>query len=197
VLLLIFFVLLAGLPVLATLSAGLAPLAEAFYRAGALVFGGGHVVLPLLEDALVTSGWVSSEIFLAGYGAAQAIPGPLFTFSAYLGALVPTGQPAWLSAVTALLFMFLPGFLLVAGVLPFWQTLARYAAAHNAIAGVNAAVVGLLAAALYQPIFTAAIHGLADALIAAVALALLLVWRLSPLLVVLWCVSASMVIAVL
>jgi len=196
-LLVLFFALLVGLPLLAIYDGGLAALADAFYRAGALVFGGGHVVLPLLEDAVVTSGWVSSERFLAGYGAAQAIPGPLFAFSAYLGALAPAGQPAWLGAITALLFMFLPGFLLVAGVLPFWQTVARNASANRAIAGVNAAVVGLLAAALYDPIFSAAIRGSADVLIAAVALSLLLIWRLSPLLVVLWCATASILVALL
>lgn len=196
-LLLLFFLLLLGLPMLAANTAGVLMLADVFYRAGALVFGGGHVVLPLLQDAVVGKGMLPAEQFLAGYGAAQAIPGPLFTFSAYLGALIPTGQPVWVGAGTALLFMFVPGFLLVAGILPFWHSFSRNAAAHNAIAGVNAAVVGLLGAALYDPIFTSAIIDAVDMALALVAFALLSVFRLSALWVVLWCSSTSIVVALL
>ncbi|PLX97479.1 MAG: chromate ion family chromate transporter, partial [Desulfuromonas sp.] len=141
---------------------GLFALAEAFYSAGALVFGGGHVVLPLLEESVVASGWVAQESFLAGYGASQAIPGPMFAFSAYLGALVPTGFPAWLGGAVALVFIFLPGFLLVAAVLPLWQAISRYRPTANAIVGVNAAVVGLLGAAFYDPILTSGIASVAD-----------------------------------
>jgi len=165
--------------------------AEAFYRAGALVFGGGHVVLPLLEEAVVGPGWVNQEQFLAGYGAAQAIPGPMFAFSAYLGAEIPTGHAAVLCALVALVFMFLPGFLLVSAVLPAWDAISRHAATTRAIAGVNAAVVGLLGAALYDPIFTSAVTGGADLAIALIGFGLLALLGRSPLWVVLWCVAAS------
>lgn len=191
-LLLVFFALLIGLPLLAFDNAGMAPLADAFYRAGALVFGGGHVVLPLLEDSVVSSGWVAKETFLAGYGASQAIPGPMFAFSAYLGAVIPTGENAWLGATVALLFIFLPGFLLIAAVVPFWQSVADSITATNAIAGINAAVVGLLGAALYDPIFTSAILSLMDMAISIVALAMMSVWRLPVLTVVAWCTTMSM-----
>ncbi|AQQ67109.1 chromate ion family chromate transporter [Microbulbifer agarilyticus] len=190
-LLLLFLVLLIGLPLFASAAPSLLSVAEAFYRAGALVFGGGHVVLPLLEDSVVTQGWVSPDQFLAGYGASQAIPGPMFAFSAYLGALIPTGAGALLTAAVALVFMFLPGFLLVAGVLPFWSSVSHSPVAARVIAGVNAAVVGLLAAALYNPIFTSGIEDTQDLAIALVGFGLLAVWRLSPLIVVLWCVLAS------
>lgn len=191
ILLLLFFGLLVGLPLFATPNASLISMAEAFYRAGALVFGGGHVVLPLLEDSVVSSGWISSETFLAGYGASQAIPGPVFAFSAYLGAVTPTGHNEWLSASVALLFMFMPGFLLVAGVLPFWRAISHNTQVARAVAGVNAAVVGLLAAALYDPIFISAIQSAADMAIGVVAFALLFVWRLSAITVVVWSVVAS------
>lgn len=170
---------------------GLYAVAQAFYQAGAMVFGGGHVVLPLLEDSVVVTGWVTNEQFLAGYGAAQAIPGPMFAFSAYLGAIIPTEHGAWLSASIALVFIFLPGFLLVAAALPLWQTFSHSRLAINAIAGINAAVVGLLMAALYDPVFTSGVTSATDLAIAAVALGMLAVWRMSPLWVVLWCVMAS------
>jgi chromate transporter len=172
-------------------------LAEAFYRAGALVFGGGHVVLPLLEDSVVSPGWVTNETFLAGYGAAQAVPGPMFAFSAYLGAVTTTDHHPLLAAATALLFIFLPGFLLVAGLLPFWRTVSHLPAAGNAIAGVNASVVGLLAAALYDPIFTTAVRGEIDMAIGIVAFAMLSLWRLSALVAVGWCTGASMLVALM
>lgn len=191
ILLLLFFGLLAGLPLFSTPNATLISMAEAFYRAGALVFGGGHVVLPLLEDSVVSSGWITSEVFLAGYGASQAIPGPVFAFSAYLGAVTPTGHNEWLGASTALIFMFMPGFLLVAGILPFWRAISHNTAVARAVAGVNAAVVGLLAAALYDPIFISAIQSGVDMAIGIVAFAMLFVWRLSAIAVVVWCVVAS------
>ncbi|MCB1757723.1 MAG: chromate efflux transporter [Gammaproteobacteria bacterium] len=191
-LILLFGALLIGLPIVASGEPELVSVAEVFYRAGALVFGGGHVVLPLLQDSVVATGWVTSDQFLAGYGAAQAIPGPMFAFSAFLGSVLSQGENAWLMAATALGFMFLPGFLLVAGVLPFWRTVSHSPAAGRAIAGVNAAVVGLLGAALYNPIFTTGINSSSDLAITVVAFGLLAVWRLSPLAVVIWCVSASL-----
>ena len=191
VLLVIFGCLLFGLPLIATGHPDIASVADAFYRAGALVFGGGHVVLPLLQDSVVSTGWVTSEQFLSGYGASQAIPGPMFAFSAYLGAVLSSDGSVYLMATVALVFMFLPGFLLVAGVLPLWGTVSHNTVARRAIAGVNAAVVGLLAAALYDPIFTSGITSPADLAIAVVAFGLLAVWRVSPLVVVLWCVFAS------
>lgn len=197
ILLLLFFSLLVGLPLFSTPNVSLISMAEAFYRAGALVFGGGHVVLPLLEDSVVSSGWITSETFLAGYGASQAIPGPIFAFSAYLGAVIPTGHNEWIGASIALLFMFTPGFLLVAGVLPFWRAISHNTAVASAVAGVNAAVVGLLAAAIYDPIFTSAIQNTVDLAIGMVAFAMLAVWRLSAIAVVAWSVTASIVIALL
>lgn len=176
---------------------GLSGVAQVFYRAGALVFGGGHVVLPLLEDSVVATGWVSSESFLAGYGAAQAIPGPMFAFSAYLGAIIPGVPSSAMGASVAVIFMFLPGFLLVAAALPLWQAICRKPMAANAIAGVNAAVVGLLGAALYDPIFTSGITSGSDLAVVMVALAILTIWRLSPLFLVVWCVTASVLPALL
>lgn len=194
-LMLLFVLLLIGLPMLASSEAGLLSVADAFYQAGALVFGGGHVVLPLLEDSVVTTGWVSKESFLAGYGASQAIPGPMFAFSAYLGGLIATGQSAWMGALVALVFMFLPGFLLIGAALPFWRMIAANSAAASAIAMVNAAVVGLLAAALYDPIFVSAIVSVFDLVIGLVGFVLLCVWRWSALSVVAWCVLASVTCA--
>lgn len=191
ILLVIFGGLLLGLPLIATGRPDFASVAEAFYWAGALVFGGGHVVLPLLQDSVVSTAWVTPEQFLSGYGASQAIPGPMFAFSAYLGAVLSPLENTYLMAATALFFMFLPGFLLVAGVLPFWGAVSRYTMAGRAIAGVNAAVVGLLAAALYNPIFTSGVTSPADLAVVLVAFGLFVVWRVSPLIVVLWCVIAS------
>ncbi len=184
--LLVFFLLLGLLPLLAWLlpSQGLA-LVSAFYRAGSLIFGGGHVVLPLLEASVVGPGWVSQTDFLAGYGAAQAIPGPLVTFSAYLGTVMGPEPNGILGAVMALLAIFLPSFLLVFGALPFWQLLRQRPAAQAALMGINAAVVGLLLAALYDPVFTAGVLEPRDFAIAGVALLLLEGWRLPPWLVVL------------
>lgn len=183
----LFFALLAALPLLAALSPALAAF-EAFYRAGSLVFGGGHVVLPLLQALVVPPGWVSDDLFLAGYGAAQAVPGPLFTFSAYLGAVmeVPSAwwPPGWAGGLLALAAMFLPAFLLVVGALPFWQALRHRPGIQSTLRGVNAAVVGVLLAALYHPIWTSAIHGSADFALALAAFLLLMFWRVPPWLVV-------------
>lgn len=189
-LLLAFAGLLIGLPLVATASDRLPAVAEAFYRAGALVFGGGHVVLPLLEESVVATGLVTPEQFLTGYGAAQAMPGPMFAFSAYLGAVMAAGSSPYLTAALALVFMFLPGFLLVAGLLPFWHAVSHSVGVAKAIAGVNAAVVGLLGAALYNPVLISGIQGVGDVAIVLVAFGLLAVWRVSPLIVVAWCLIA-------
>ena len=192
-LLVVFVLLLVGLPLATAVDGrdGLLAVADAFYRAGALVFGGGHVVLPLLEEAVVGPGWVSPDEFLAGYGAAQAVPGPMFTLAAYLGARLPGGDGGLVGASVALGAIFLPGFLLVAGVLPLWRAIAGWATAARTIAGVNAAVVGLLGAAFYDPVWTSAVRGPVDMVIALVGVALLVGARVSPLLVVVWCVAAS------
>ena len=155
-------------------------LADAFYRAGALVFGGGHVVLPLLQAEVVPPGWVGHDSFLAGYGAAQAVPGPLFTFAAFLGAAMTTAPSGWAGGLLCLAAIFLPSFLLVAGALPFWERLRQHAPAQAALAGVNAAVVGLLLAALYDPVWTAAIHTPKDFALALIALVALMAWKLPP-----------------
>jgi chromate transporter len=180
--LLAFFVLLLALPFAAPYAKPLA-LFEAFYRTGALVFGGGHVVLPLLQAEVVPRGWVGNDAFLAGYGAAQAIPGPLFTFAAYLGAVIG----GWRVAALCLVAVFLPSFLLVIGALPFWADWRDNRLTLAALRGVNAAVVGLLLAALYQPVWTAAIHGPGDFALASVAFLLLFMWRMAPWLVVIFC----------
>jgi chromate transporter len=170
----------------------LGSVAAAFYRSGALVFGGGHVVLPLLQHAVVDPGWVSTQDFLAGYGAAQAVPGPLFSVAAFLGERLNGGQGGVAGAVVALVSIFLPGLLLVAGSLPLWHDLARRKGALNAIGGVNAAVVGLLAAALYDPLWTSAIHSVPDFAIALVAFVALAATRISVLVVMVGCVLVSL-----
>lgn len=190
VLLILFGALLVGLP---WFGGGLIGLAEAFYRAGALVFGGGHVVLPLLEGSLVGPGWVTGDQFLAGYGAAQVVPGPMFSLSSYLGA--QAWEQSMVGALVALAAMFLPGFLLLGGVLPFWSVLARKALAPRVIAGVNAVVVGLLGAALYDPIWVSAILEWPDFLVAASGLGLLLSKRVPVLAVVGWCVGWQVLLA--
>jgi chromate transporter len=180
-----FFVLLAGLPVLRSLalSPGLA-LFEAFYRSGALVFGGGHVVLPLLREAFVAPGWVTDDAFLAGYGAAQAVPGPLFTFAAYLGTVVNVSPHGLAGAALGLIGIFLPGMLILLGVLPFWESLRKRTVAQAIMRGVNAAVVGLLGAALYNPLWTTSVRTPGDFGLALVGFVLLSAWRVPPLLVV-------------
>lgn len=184
--LLLFVVLLFGLPILASASSDMAiQLLDIFYRTGALVFGGGHVVLPLLQAEVVPTGLVSNETFLTGYGAAQAVPGPLFTFAAFLGASVP--EQGWLGGFIALTAIFLPSFLLVAGVLPFWEQLRRFAPVQAALSGINAAVVGMLLAALYQPVWTSAVQHASDFVLGLMALMALMIWRVPPWLVVVGC----------
>ncbi|GGI99789.1 chromate transporter [Alicyclobacillus cellulosilyticus] len=174
-----FFALLLALPVLRAITHNQTlAVIDSFYRAGALVFGGGHVVLPLLENQVVPPGWVTKDQFLAGYGAAQAVPGPLFTFAAYLGAVMRPYPHGVLGAAVALVAIFLPAFLLVVGVLPFWDALRRRPGCHAALAGVNAAVVGVLAAALYNPVFTTAVRTPADLCVAIVAYGWIAMWRL-------------------
>jgi chromate transporter len=168
-------------------------LAGIFYKAGALVFGGGHVVLPLLRDALVPQGWLSDGDFLAGYGVAQAIPGPLFTFSAYLGAAVAPSGAALPWACIALAFMFLPGLLIALAGLPVWLWLGHHPAARAGLAGVNAAVVGVLGAALYNPIWLSAVGSGRDVAIALAGFLLLERWRLPPLAIVIFCVGAALI----
>ncbi len=165
-----------------------------FYQAGALVFGGGHVVLPLLAESVVAPGWIPADVFLSGYGAAQAVPGPMFSLAAFLGAQVPTGAPALIGATLATLAIFLPGFLLLAAVLPAWQRLTAMSGALRLVAGIDAAVVGLLAAALYDPVWLEGVHSPADFAIAAVAFALLAGARLSALWGVIWCVGATLLV---
>jgi chromate transporter len=180
-----FFLLLFGLPVLLAWShsQGVA-LFDAFYRSGALVFGGGHVVLPLLREATVAPGWVSDDVFLAGYGAAQAVPGPLFTFAAYLGAVMKPLPNGVAGAMISLIAVFLPGILALIGALPFWETFRRRARAQAIMRGVNAAVVGLLGAALYNPVWTSAVKAPGDFGLALVGFVLLTVWQTPPLIVV-------------
>jgi chromate transporter len=192
----LFFGLLLLLPLLTVRSHGLAVF-EAFYRSGALVFGGGHVVLPLLHDAVVAPGWISPDAFLAGYGAAQAVPGPLFTVAAYLGASL-TGAPngVW-GAGLALVAIFLPGMLILAGALPFWDRFRMRADAQAVMRGVNAAVVGLLAAALYDPLWKSAILSWSDLGLALAGFALLTLLKWRPLIVVVAMVAASMALALL
>ena len=182
-----FLLLLIGLPLLRGLP--LLPgaaLFEAFYRSGALVFGGGHVVLPLLREALVAPGWVSDDSFLAGYGAAQAVPGPLFTFAAYLGAVARPASCGIAGAVLGLIGIFLPGMLILMATLPFWGTVRSGARARAALRGVNAAVVGLLAAALYTPLWTGSVNTPGDFALALIGVGLLSLWRTPPLFVVIF-----------
>ena len=196
--LLLFFALLIGLPLLdAVMSSQGVSVFAAFYRAGSLVFGGGHVVLPLLQASVVPPGWVTNDTFLAGYGAAQAVPGPLFTFAAYLGAAMTSPPNGWAGAVLCLSAIFLPSFLLVAGALPFWEGLRRTPAAQAALRGVNAAVVGLLLAALYHPVWTAGITTAGDFVLGAAAFLLLFMWQTPPWLVVLLSAIGGAVLAAL
>lgn len=187
----VYAVLLAALPLAASAFGGAAALAWAFYRSGALVFGGGHVVLPLLQQAVVDPGWLTRDEFLAGYGAAQAVPGPMFTLAAYLGARIGDGLGPAGASFLAVCAIFLPGFLLISAVLPLWRSLSSHPAAARAVAGINAAVVGLLAAAFYDPVCTSAIASPVDAGIAIAGFAMLAAWRAPALAVVAWCVAAA------
>ena len=195
--LILFFALLFGLPLLAAaVPAQPIRLFDAFYRSGALVFGGGHVVLPLLQAEVVPPGWVSNDAFLAGYGAAQAVPGPLFTFAAYLGAVSGQAPNGWLGGLLCLVAIFLPSFLLLIGALPFWDALRRRASVQAALLGVNAAVVGLLLAALYRPVWTSAIFGPTDFALGILAFLLLALWAVPPWLVVILGALAASVVAI-
>jgi chromate transporter len=181
----LFFALLVFLPPLAAaIESHALQLFGAFYRAGALVFGGGHVVLPLLQAAVVPMGWVTNDAFLAGYGAAQAMPGPLFTFSAYLGAVMITPPNGALGALLCVVAIFAPSFLLVIGLIPFWDTLRRRQTMQAMLRGVNAAVVGVLLAALYTPVWTSGVHSPAGFGLALAALLALTLWAVSPWIVV-------------
>ena len=178
----LFFGLLAALPLAARAGASLA-LFDAFYRAGSLVFGGGHVVLPLLRAAVVPR-WIGDDAFLAGYGIAQAVPGPLFTFAAYLGTVMQPAPSGWAGGLICVSAIYLPSFLLLIGVLPFWDALRQRRFVRAALTGINAAVVGLLLAALYRPVWTSAIFGPADFALGLAAFLLLALWRMPPWLVV-------------
>ena len=179
----LYFLLLAGLPLLSALfQEHWLQLADAFYRSGALVFGGGHVVLPLLQSQTVSRGWLDQNTFMAGYGAAQAMPGPLFTFSAYLGTVIGHN---WFAGVWCLVWIFLPSFLLLLGVLPFWSSLRQNAGAQAALRGANAAVVGILLAALYNPVWTVAVDSSVALIFALAAFGLLQFWKWPPWLLVL------------
>ncbi len=183
--LLLFFAGLLGLPLLATAyPSQTMALVDSFYRSGSLVFGGGHVVMPLLQSEVVPPGWVSKDAFLAGYGAAQAVPGPLFTFAAFLGSVMNTSPNGIIGGLICLLAIFASSFLLVIGVLPFWDSLRRIGAVQNALQGVNAVVVGLLLAALYDPVWTSAILSATDFGLALAAYTLLVFWNTPAWLVV-------------
>jgi chromate transporter len=187
----LFAALLLALPALGVLfPRSIVALADIFYRSGALVFGGGHVVLPLLRDAMVPPGWISDDRFLTGYGLAQAVPGPLFTLAAYLGAANAYAPPAW-SACVAVIFIFLPGLLMTIAALALWSRVSRHDIVRSALAGVNAAVVGILAAALYNPVWKTAVLAPLDIGIALFGLLLLVRWRVPPIAVVLFTLVCS------
>lgn len=192
-----FALLLVFLPLLAASAASQGvSLFDAFYRAGALVFGGGHVVLPLLQSEVVSNGWVTKDAFIAGYGATQAVPGPLFTFAAYLGAVVGPQPNGLAGAAIALVAIFLPGMLLLVGALPFWEGFRKRLLAQAAMRGANAAVVGILGAALYDPVWTSAIFTAKDFTLALAGFILLTVWKTPPWAVVLFCAAGGVLLAI-
>ena len=192
----LFAALLLGLPLLATATSDHAiALISSFYRSGSLVFGGGHVVLPLLQQAVVPRGWIGNDEFLAGYGAAQAVPGPLFTFAAYLGTAMKTAPNGWAGGLICLAAIYLPSFLLLIGVLPFWDALRHRAGVQSALKGVNATVVGILLGALYTPVWTSAIFSSADFGLGVLAFMLLAFWRTPPWLVVILGALGAMAVA--
>jgi chromate transporter len=195
--LVLFFGLLFGLPLMVVATGShVVGLISSFYRSGALVFGGGHVVLPLLQHSVVPPAWIDNDTFLAGYGAAQAVPGPLFTFAAYLGTVMGPSPNGWLGGLICVAAIYLPSFLLLVGVLPFWDSLRRRTTIRAALTGVNAAVVGLLLAALYTPVWASAIFGPADFALGVVAFLLLAMWRVPPWLVVILGAVAASVVAI-
>jgi chromate transporter len=192
----IFFALLSGLPLLRQIQPiHTLEVFDSFFRVGSLVFGGGHVVLPLLQTEVVGPGWITNEQFVAGYGATQAVPGPLFTFSAYLGAVMGPEPNGWAGAMLALVAIFLPSFLLIAGALPFWDILRSVPVFQSALKGINAAVVGLLLTALYKPVWTSAIYSPADFGLGLIAFGLLMFWKFPPWLVVILTAAGGEVIA--
>jgi chromate transporter len=192
--LVLFMLLLLGLPAAAAISADhTLALVDRFFRTGSLVFGGGHVVLPLLQAQVVPPGWISNQSFLAGYAAAQAVPGPLFSFAAYLGAAMTPHPNGWPGAAICLAAIYLPSFLLVAGVLPFWAVLRQRPGARGALAGVNAAVVGVLLGALYNPVFVSAIHSAADFAVALAGFLLLQILRLPSWALLLLCAGYAII----
>lgn len=191
----LFFGLLIGLPLLRPLVASESfAIFDSFYRAGSLVFGGGHVILPLLQAETVPQGWLTNEEFIAGYGAAQAVPGPLTTFAAYLGTVMDAGPGGWIGGMLALIAIFIPAGLLVFGTLPFWEVLRERASIQRALLGINAAVVGILVAALYSPVWTSAIHRPADFALGLAAFGLLVFWKLPPWAVVIGTALAAMML---
>jgi chromate transporter len=190
----LFFGLLILLPILREITTlNWIAMFDSFYRSGALVFGGGHVVLPLLEREFVPAGWLNGEQFLAGYGAAQALPGPLFTFAAYIGAVIS----GWQGGLLATGAIFLPAFLLIFGTLPFWDALRRNAKVKSALMGVNAAVVGILISALYDPIWTNSILSTIDFSVAAILFSMLVFWKLPPWIIVVTGAMSGLLITVL
>jgi chromate transporter len=192
----LFFILLLASPLLnKTLNSEVLSLFDIFYRSGALVFGGGHVVLPLLQSELVPSGMINNDTFLAGYGAAQAVPGPLFTFASFIGASL-ADIPLWQGVLISSIAIFLPSFLLMIGVLPFWHQVGKNAQMRAALLGINAAVVGLLLAAFYDPIWTSAISNTNDFVLALIAFSLLMYWRCPAWLVVIMCGCAGWLLAI-
>jgi chromate transporter len=194
--LVLFLGLLIILPILGMLFPG-SPLAviASFYRAGSLVFGGGHVVLPLLQAEVVPPGWVTNDVFLAGYGAAQAVPGPLFTFAAYLGTVMSAQPNGWIGGMICLAAIYLPSFLLLMGAMPFWETLRSRTGVQSALKGVNAAVVGLLLAALYDPVWASAILSAKDFALALICFGLLTLWKIPPWLIVIFAAFMSFLAA--
>lgn len=181
----LFVTLLFGLPMLAKATSDhTIELISNFYRSGSLVFGGGHVVLPLLQQAVVPRGWIDNDAFLAGYGAAQAVPGPLFTFAAYLGTAMTAVPNGWAGGLICLAAIYLPSFLLLIAALPFWDTLRHRARVQSALKGINATVVGILLGALYTPVWTSAIFAPADFGLGVLAFLLLVFWQTPPWLVV-------------
>jgi chromate transporter len=194
-LLILFFFLMAVLPLLASYFPG-SPLVviASFYRVGSLVFGGGHVVLPLLQAEVVPPGWVTNDAFLAGYGAAQAVPGPLFTFAAYLGTVMSPQPHGWIGGMLCLAAIYLPSFLLVMGALPFWETLRAQAGVQSVLKGVNASVVGLLLAALYDPVWTSAILSVKDFALALICFGMLAIWKIQPWVIVIFAAFVSFLV---
>ncbi|MCY4476039.1 MAG: chromate efflux transporter [Chloroflexi bacterium] len=194
----VFVALLVGLPLARFfLDVDVLAIFDGFFRSGSLVFGGGHVVLPTLETEVVNNGWVSTEQFIAGYGASQAIPGPLFTFSAYLGTVMDIGPGGISGALIALVAIFLPSFLLVIAILPFWNQLSRASNFRAAMVAINAAVVGILAAAFFDPVWTSSIKEPKDFALAAAAFGLLMFWKLPSWLVVIICAAAGAGLAII